>query len=71
MLAASSGPAGNPIPGLIIIAMLYFVPTFVAFGRHHHQRVAILILNVFLGCTGVGWIAALVWSATAVDRRLA
>lgn len=69
MIAATTS-TGSPIPGLIIIALFYFVPTFVAFFRHHHQRSAILILNLFLGCTGIGWIAALVWSATAVDRRL-
>jgi len=49
-------------------ALLYFLPTLVAGTRRHHQRFAILVLNLFLGWTVLGWIGALVWSATAVVR---
>ena len=51
---------------LILILLLYFLPTFIAFGRSepHKNRFAILILNLFLGWSGLGWIAALVWSFT-------
>ncbi len=45
---------------------LYFLPAFVAFRREHHNRMAILMLNIFLGWTFLGWVGALIWSFTAV-----
>jgi Superinfection immunity protein len=52
---------------IIGIAMaIYFLPAIVAGFRKHHNAAAILILNFFLGWTGLGWIAALVWSSTFV-----
>jgi hypothetical protein len=51
---------------LIISAAINFVPTIVAFARHHHNRVAIFVLNFFFGWTGIGWVICLVWALTAV-----
>jgi hypothetical protein len=48
--------------------MLYLIPTLVAWWRSHHQLMAILALNLLLGWTFVGWVAALVWAVTAVHR---
>ena len=42
----------------MLVILLYFLPTMVAFNRHHHQRGAIFVLNVFLGWTFLGWIVA-------------
>ena len=53
---------------LLFIVGLYMLPTMIAFARGHHQRIAILLLNLFLGWSGLGWIAALVWSATATGH---
>ena len=47
---------------------LYFLPTIVAILRDHRNAAAILILNLFLGWTFLGWVAALVWSATDATR---
>ena len=44
--------------------VIYGIPTFVAFVREHHNRAAILALNLLLGWTIIGWIGALVWSLT-------
>jgi hypothetical protein len=44
---------------------LYFLPSIIAFKRGHPNAGAILVLNIFLGWTGLGWIGALVWSFTA------
>ncbi len=58
-------------PGLVLIFLsvaLYFLPGMVASARRHHNAGAIWILNVLLGWTGLGWIAALIWAATAVRR---
>lgn len=53
---------------MIVMIAGYFIPTVIAFARGHHQKVAILVLNLFLGWSGLGWIGALVWSFTAVQR---
>jgi hypothetical protein len=47
---------------IVGVPALYLLPTFIAGGRQHRQRRAILILNVFGGWTVLGWIAALTWA---------
>lgn len=62
----------NALAGLALIAALfalYLLPGIVAERRGHHNKGAIIILNILLGWTVIGWIAALVWSATAVRRE--
>jgi hypothetical protein len=51
------------LTGLLILAA-YFAPWCVAVWRGHRNKYAILALNLFTGWTGLGWIAALVWSLT-------
>ena len=46
------------------VALLYLLPAIIGFCRNHRQRFAIAILNVLLGWTVLGWIVALIWSAT-------
>jgi hypothetical protein len=53
---------------LLVVFLIYFAPTFVANSRKHHQRSAVFVLNLFLGWTFVGWVAALVWANTATDN---
>lgn len=52
---------------VIIAIAFYFIPTFVAMNRDHRQAGAIAVLNLLLGWTLVGWVAALVWAATATS----
>ena len=40
---------------------VYFLPTIVAFVRGHQNRVAICVINLFLGFTFVGWIVCMIW----------
>ncbi len=54
---------------LVVRVFLYFVPTVIAGARHHHQTGAILVLNLLLGWTLLGWIAALVWAFTATPGK--
>jgi hypothetical protein len=49
---------------LILGVVVYFVPAIVADRRKHNNRLAIGILNFFLGWTVVGWVGALVWACT-------
>jgi hypothetical protein len=50
---------------LAFILSLYVMPSAIAAVRGHHQLAAIFILNILLGWTIIGWIAALIWAATA------
>jgi hypothetical protein len=47
--------------------IIYLLPTWVAAARNHHQLAAIIVLNLLLGWSGLGWIIALIWSCTAVQ----
>lgn len=55
---------------VLIMILPYFAPAIVAFARGHHQKWAILVLDVLLGWTFIGWVGALVWSLTRVDDGL-
>ncbi len=43
--------------------VLYFLPTIIALIKSKRDTVAILLLNLFLGWSVIGWIIALVWAA--------
>lgn len=47
---------------LLILIAFYFIPTMIAFASGHPQRWWILLFNLALGGTGLGWFAALIWS---------
>ncbi|MCL1096304.1 superinfection immunity protein [Shewanella kaireitica] len=51
---------------LIIITSLclYFIPAALASHREHNQKLAILMVNLFLGWTFLGWVAAFIWACT-------
>lgn len=51
------------------LVALYFAPTILANVRVHQNTMAIFALNLLLGWTALGWIAALVWSLTEVRGR--
>ena len=53
---------------LLFLLALYFLPSVVAGIRNHHNGAAIATLNLLLGWTVLGWIAALVWSLTATRQ---
>ncbi len=48
---------------LAILALIHFVPSFVAFSRNHASRKLILLLNVIMGWTVIGWALLLYWAA--------
>jgi len=49
---------------LLFLLALYFIPAVVAVKRNHKNAKAIIALDLLLGWTALGWIAALVWSLT-------
>jgi Superinfection immunity protein len=48
---------------LICLVLLYFLPTIIA--REKRDAAGIILLNVSLGWTVIGWVIALVWACTA------
>lgn len=54
------------VSGVAIALWLTFLPTFIAYRRGHPNRVPILLVNLFLGWTLVGWVASLVWACIAL-----
>lgn len=40
----------------------YFFPTWAAYKLNHKNLLPILVLNLLLGWTGLGWIGALIWA---------
>lgn len=54
----------------LVLALLYFVPTLIAWRRRHHQLGPIVLVNLLLGWSVIGWFFALVWACTATRRPL-
>jgi len=48
----------------IAIALFYLAPALLAGRRQHRDSGAIFVVNVFLGWTVIGWVAALAWAMT-------
>jgi len=55
--------------GALVSLALYFIPTFIACRRDHAKLPGIVAVNILLGWTFLGWIAALVWSLLGTSRR--
>jgi hypothetical protein len=56
------------ITGLSLGIVVYFIPSITAGKRKHPQYASIFIVNLLLGWTFIGWVIALVWSASATSR---
>lgn len=64
---ASIMQGGNGV-GAVLILGLYFIPSYIA--RNKHNADAIMVLNLLLGWTLIGWVIALIW-ASCKDKQLA
>jgi hypothetical protein len=53
---------------LVILVLLYFIPSIIACHRMHHSRGAITGLNKLLGWSVLGWLVAFVWALTPVQN---
>ena len=49
--------------GVILIIAVYFLPTIVGWKTEHSN--GIMVLNLFLGWTFIGWVGAFIWAATS------
>jgi Superinfection immunity protein len=50
---------------LLLILLIYLLPTLIAYSREHPRRAEIVVVNIFLGWTLIGWIAVFLWAALA------
>ena len=55
----------------VICMAIYMLPAIIAFIRKHERRWLILALDLVLGGTGIGWIAALVWACLSTKQESA
>ena len=75
----AENPDTQPVAGFawfvgtaFLISIVYFIPTMVAFERVHPHRIPILVINLLLGFTLIGWVVAMVWAVLdykSVDSR--
>ena len=47
---------------VLLLVVLHFIPTIIAFCRDHKSKFGILGMNLLLGWTGIFWIWVLIWS---------
>jgi hypothetical protein len=64
----SASTAISIATAVILAFVIYLFPSFVAYYRGHPNQNAITVLNFFLGWTFLGWVAALVWASTSIER---
>ncbi|WP_249522996.1 superinfection immunity protein [Modestobacter marinus] len=59
-----SGGGGFVVLMIVLVVLaLYFTPTIIAFARGIADRGTVLVLNLFLGWTFVGWVVSLAMAA--------
>ncbi|MBW4055914.1 MAG: superinfection immunity protein [Proteobacteria bacterium] len=71
-LAWAADKEGASNTGLILVALLpflfiYFIPAIIGYSRKKDNKTSILLLNLFLGWSLIGWVVALIW-ATSKDK---
>ena len=55
---------------VILLALyIYMLPYVIARRRQHNDKSAIGILTLFLGWSGWGWVAALIWAFTGNTQK--
>ncbi|MBS4088738.1 MULTISPECIES: superinfection immunity protein [Pseudomonas] len=60
-----TGPLGMLVL-LFVVFMVYFMPCLNAYHRRHPNFNSIFLLNLLLGWTLIGWVIAIVWSASSI-----
>jgi hypothetical protein len=71
----SAVAASGVVQGLVVVLLclfVYFLPSVIGFKRHVRARVQVLIVNLVLGWSLLGWFIALVWAfSPSVDQQSA
>jgi cytoskeletal protein RodZ len=53
----------------MILFPLYFLPSIIASTRKSSNTTGIILLNLFLGWTIIGWITALIWAFSSGSKQ--
>jgi hypothetical protein len=53
---------------ILFMVLMYWLPTIIAIVRQVPSVLAIAMVNFLTGWTGIGWLAALIWSLAAQTR---
>lgn len=54
---------------IILVAIIgYFIPAIA--GHNTKYCDGIILLNLFLGWTGIGWVGALIWAVSAPKKEV-
>jgi len=54
----------------LIGVIVAFIPTYIAFGRKNPYKWIILIINIFIGWTGIGWVILLIYTLFPKRRTI-
>ena len=71
LVLIADDPNRGPLIALVVV--VYLLPSIVAVIRSHRNVASIVVLNVLLGWTLVGWCISMVWAVSAkpeVDVRI-
>lgn len=60
---------GIVIIQIILILIVYLIPTIVACVKKHTYKVGIILLDIFLGWSLIGWVGALIWACILPDNK--
>ncbi len=52
----------------VVVIVAYMLPAIIASLRGHHRVGSIFIVNLLLGWTFFGWLAALAWSMSKTHK---
>jgi hypothetical protein len=64
MIASSGAGGGVAVLFLVVIGLsFYFLPTIIAVSRKVPNIGSVVVVNVFLGWTFIGWVVALAMAA--------
>lgn len=50
------------VSGIVFGIIIYMVPTMIAYNKKHNNRLGILIVNILLGWSILGWLGTLLWA---------
>lgn len=66
---AATSDGDNTLLGvMVVLVVLYFVPAIIGVLRGVRNLGSVFVINLFLGWTLIGWVAALAMSVRTVDR---
>lgn len=54
---------------IAISLVIYFAPAVIAWHRRHPYQASILVVNLFLGWTLLGWVGSLAWAFAPIPAK--